>query len=187
MASEEELFAKLDSWLTGLPAEPNIFEVAQTRDAELFAAYVLRHFRAATKEAVIDRLARDASKLEPAKWERAGAIGTLVSWLSETWQLSVVEQVSLLGLTEEAELATLQVQAPQEASHELMERLAMLMDIYQALQALLPGRGGTGDWLRRPNTAPLFSGKSAMAVMLERGRLGIRDVRAYLWAQIWSP
>lgn len=186
MASEDELFAKLDSWLAGLPAEPNIFEVVQTRDAELFAAYVLRHFRAAAKEAVADRLTRDASQLEPATWERAGAIGTLVGWISETWQLSASEQVSLLGLADEADLAPRRAQVPQEASHELLERLAMLMDIYQALRSLLPERENTADWLRRPNSAPLFSSKSALGLMLERGRLGIRDVRAYLWAQIWS-
>jgi hypothetical protein len=186
MSSEEELFAKLDRWLKLQPAEPNIFEVVQTRDAELFAAYVLRHFRAAAREAVAERLTREAGKLQPETWERAGAIATLIDWLSVTWGLSVAEQVTLLGLTDEADLASMRGQSPQDASHELLERLAMLMDIYQALSSLLPGRERADGWLRRPNSQPLFESKSPMATMLERGRLGIRNTRAYLWAQIWS-
>jgi hypothetical protein len=185
MNSEEELFAKLDRWLQEQPAEPSIFEVARTRDSDIFAAYVLRNFRAAAKEAVADRLSHEAGKLSPATWERTGAIGALVDWLAETWRLSVTEQVALLGLEDEAELVGIRSQAPGEASHQLLECLAMLMDIYQALSSLLPGREDDDGWLRRPNAEPLFRGKSAMSIMLERGRLGIRDVRAYLWAQIW--
>lgn len=98
MSSEEELFVKLDRWLALQPAEPNIFEVVETRDAELFAAYVLRHFRAAARAAVAERLTHEAGKLKPDTWERAGAIGTLVDWLAESWRLSTAEQVSLLGI-----------------------------------------------------------------------------------------
>lgn len=185
MNSEAELFAKLDRWLQEQPAEPSIFEVARTSDPDIFAAYVLRHFRVAAKEVVADRLSHGAGKLSPATWERTGAIGALVDWLAETWRLSVAEQVTLLGLKDEAELVGIRSQAPREASHQLLERLAMLIDIYQALSSLLPGREDDDGWLRRPNAQPLFHGKSPVAVMLERGRLGIRDVRAHLWAQIW--
>lgn len=186
MSSEGELFAKLDSWLELRPAEPTIFEVVQTGDAELFAAFVLRHFRAAAKEAAAERLTREAGTLRPETWERTGAIATLVDWLSVTWGLSVAEQVTLLGLTDEADLASMRGQSPQDASHDLLERLAMLMDIYQALISLLPGQEEAHGWLRRPNSQTLFEGRSPMAKMLERGRLGIRDTRAHLWAQIWS-
>lgn len=185
MTSEQELFAKLDRWLELQPVEPTIFQVVDTRDMDLFVAYVTRHFRAAAKEAVADRLSREAVKLSPKTWERAGAIGALVDWLAQTWRLSVAEQISLLDLKDEAELAAIGSQPPRQASHQLLERLAMLMDIYQALRCVLPGREDEDGWLRRPNTEPLFEGASPLAMMQERGRLGIRDVRAYLWAQIW--
>ncbi|WP_338503695.1 hypothetical protein V6R86_08470 [Sphingomonas kaistensis] len=185
MSSEEELFAKLDRWLETLPAEPTIFQVAETKDADLFAAYVLRHFRAAAKDAVADRLSLEAGKLGSAKWERAGAIGAIVDFLAETWRLSRAEQLTLLGLEDEAELVAVRSQPRAAASHQLLDRLTMLMDIYQALRSLLPGREDDDAWLRRPNIAPLFEGKSAISIMLERGRSGIKDVRAHLWAQIW--
>lgn len=61
----------------------------------------------------------------------------------------------------------------------------MLIDIYQALSTLLPGKEDGIGWLRRSNGDALFQGASPIALMLERGRLGIKDVRAYLWAQTW--
>ena len=186
MSSEQELFAKLDRWLADQPAAPTIFDVVRASDAELLAAFILRHFRAATKRAVADRLEREASNLDQATWERAGAIGALIDWLAHTWNLSVAEQLNLLALSGEADLAAARNQSPQDASHELLERLAMLIDIYQALRSLLPGRENDDGWLRRPKAEPLFGGKSPISIMLERGRVGIRDVRAYLWAQIWS-
>lgn len=184
MSSEDELFAKLDRWLELQPAEPTIFDVAKVNDIDLFAAFVLRHFRAAAKNAVADRLSLEARKFCPATWERTGAIGMLIDWLSETWNLSSAEQVALLGLEDEGEITAIRVQAPREASQLLLEHLAMLIDIYQALSTLLPGQGDD-RWLRRSNDDALFQGASPIALMLDRGRLGIKDVRAYLWAQIW--
>jgi hypothetical protein len=185
MPSEDELFAKLDRWLENQPAEPSIFEVAQTRDIELFAAFVTRYFRAATKKAAADRLTLEASKTRPATWERIGAIGTLMDWLSATWNLSSSEQITLFGLENVGDLFVVRSQTPEEASHLLLEHLAMLIDIYQALCTLLPGQADDDRWLRRSNEDALFQGASPIAVMLDRGRLGIKDVRAYLWAQIW--
>jgi hypothetical protein len=185
MSSDEELFAKLDRWLENQPAEPTIFDVVKTNDIELLAGFVLRHFRAAAKKAVADRLTLEAAKVRPATWERTGAIGTLIDWLAATWNLSSAEQVALLGLENAGEIVALRSQAPQETSHLLLEHLAMLIDIYQALSTLLPGREDGDDWLRRSNNDALFQGASPIAVMLDRGRLGIKDVRAYLWAQIW--
>jgi hypothetical protein len=185
MSSEDELFAKLDRWLENQPAEPTIFDVAKTNDIDLFAAFVLRHFRAAAKNAVADRLSLEADKVRPATWERTGAIGTLIDWLSQTWNLSCAEQVTLLGLENAGEMVVIRDQPPREASQVLLEHLAMLIDIYQALSTLLPGREDGDGWLRRSNDDALFQGASPIAVMLDRCRPGIRDVRAYLWAQIW--
>jgi hypothetical protein len=185
MSSENELFAKLDQWLKNQSTEPNIFDVVKANDIDLFAAFVLRHFRAAAKNAVADRLSLEAGKVRAATWERAGAIGTLIDWLSETWNLSSAEQVALLGLKNVGEIVAIRGQAPRDASQLLLEHLAMLIDIYQALSTLLPGREDGEGWLRRSNDDGLFRGTSPIAVMLDRGRPGIKDVRAYLWAQIW--
>lgn len=185
MSFEDQLFAKLDRWLESQPAEPTIFDVANANDIEVFAAFVLRHFRAASKEAAANRLSCEAGKVRPATWERTGAIGTLIDWLSETWHLSSAEQVELLGLENEGDAVAIRGQAPREASQLLLEHLAMLIDIYQALSTLLPGREDSDGWLRRPNDDALFQGTSPIALMLDRGLLGMRDVRAYLWAQIW--
>ena len=184
MSSEEELFAKLDRWLADQPAAPTIFDVVRTRDGDLLAAFTLRHFRAAAKKAVADRLGREASRLDQSAWERAGAIATLIDWLADTWHLSTAEQLNLLALNDEDELAAARSQSPQQASHELLARLAMLVDIYHALHALLPKLEAADEWLRRPNQAPMFNDATALNLMLERGRTGIEEVLAYLWSQL---
>lgn len=140
MSSEEELFAKLGRWLADQPGDPTIFKVVHAGDVELLAAFTLRSFRAAAKKAVADRLEREASELDQAIWEQAGAIGALINWLSHTWNSSRAEQLNLLALNGEDDLGAVRNQLPQHASRELLERLAMLMDIYQALCSLLPGR-----------------------------------------------
>ncbi len=56
MATDQELFAKLDQWLGQQDHEPRIFEVIQTGDVELAAAYILRAFRAAARKAAIENI-----------------------------------------------------------------------------------------------------------------------------------
>lgn len=185
MSFEDELFSKLDRWLKSQPAEPTIFDVAKANDIDVFAAFVLRHFRAAANEDIPRGLSREADRVCPATWERTGAIGTLIDWLSEVWHLSTAEQVALLGLGNECDVVALRSQAPQEASQPLLEHLAMLIDIYQALSTLLPRQEASDGWLRRRNDNEPFRGASPIALMLDRGRPGLRDVRTYLWAQIW--
>lgn len=51
-AVDDALFAKLDAWLASQPSPPTLVDVIATKDGELFAAYTLRAFRAATAEAV---------------------------------------------------------------------------------------------------------------------------------------
>lgn len=49
--ADDEIFAKLDEWVAQQPSPPTVLEVLATRDIDLFAAFVLRGFRAATAEA----------------------------------------------------------------------------------------------------------------------------------------
>ena len=51
-------------------------------------------------------------------------------------------------------------------SRDTLERLSYLLGIYKALQILLPDPAAADAWVRRPNAAPLFAGRSALDRML---------------------
>lgn len=186
MSFNEELLAKLERWEAGLPTPPTLFDALKSGDIEIFAAFVLREFRQAAKEAVADRIEFEEMKLVGVKLGRPGAAGRVADGLARIWGLSEGHQLRLLGLSDREAFERLRVELPEEAGHEVLERLAIMLDIYQALHILLPEREAVDSWIAQPNQAPLFKGRSALEVMLERGLPGLRDVRAYLWAQVWS-
>jgi hypothetical protein len=66
---------------------------------------------------------------------------------------------------------------------DTLERLSYLLGIYKALQLLLPNARAADDWIRRPNDAPLFGGKSALDRMLSGNVADLFLVRQYLDAQ----
>jgi hypothetical protein len=66
---------------------------------------------------------------------------------------------------------------------DTLERLSYLLGIYKALQLLLPEAQAADEWIRRPNEAPLFGGRSALERMLSGNVADLYLVRQYLDAQ----
>ena len=65
----------------------------------------------------------------------------------------------------------------------MLERLSYLLGIYKSLQILLPDPVAADAWVRRPNTALLFGGRSALERMLSGQVADLYVVREYLDAQ----
>jgi hypothetical protein len=65
----------------------------------------------------------------------------------------------------------------------VLERLSYLFGIHAALQLLLPEQARADAWLRKPNGAPLFGGRSALQHMLGGQVADLYVVRQYLDAQ----
>jgi hypothetical protein len=63
-----------------------------------------------------------------------------------------------------------------------LERGAILLDIFIILDVIFP-REAANRWIRAPNDARLFNGKSALIAMIEGGLTILRKVRVYLWAE----
>ncbi len=68
-------------------------------------------------------------------------------------------------------------------SRDTLERVSYILGIYKALNILLPNEQAADAWVRRPNTAPLFGGKSALDRMLSGKVSDLYVVRQYLDAQ----
>ena len=63
---------------------------------------------------------------------------------------------------------------------DTLERLSNLLGIWKSLQILLPDAAAADAWLRRPNAAAPFGGRSALQRMLAGNVSDLHLVRRYL-------
>jgi Protein of unknown function (DUF2384) len=102
--------------------------------------------------------------------------------LSDAWKLDVSEQTTLLGVGRTTLYQWKQGKVGPLDRH-VLERLSYLFGIYAALQILLPVGERADEWVRKPNAAPLFGGRSALQRMLGGQVADLYRVREYLDAQ----
>jgi hypothetical protein len=182
--TNDGVLAKLDKWLATRPEPPSIFDVIETRDGDLIGAYILRAFRRATREAVLSRL-ESASATFPMGQEGydGHAVFRLFDGFVRAWSLTQNEQCGLLGLASCCELERMRKLSDDELPIEIIERSSYLLDIYLAINTLLPDPDRARSWVRAPNKARWFGGETAMRVMT--GSLeGLRAVNSYLRSQV---
>ncbi len=99
------------------------------------------------------------------------------------WGLSVEEQMILLGLTARSTFFKWKKGPTTNLPMDTLERISYILGIYKALQILLPDERAADEWVRRPNTAPLFSGRPALDRMLSGQVADLFVVRQYLDAE----
>ena len=101
--------------------------------------------------------------------------------IAEAWRLSVDEQIRLLGEPARSTFFAWRKQ-PDKASlpRDTLERLSNLLGIYKSLQILLPDEAAADAWVREPNDAPPFGGRSALERMLAGNVSDLHLVRRYL-------
>lgn len=187
MPLESELLARLEQWLAARSEPPTLLDVIATEDGELVAAFILKGFRAAARQAVVDRLEREAAATFVSELTAVtAAVLRVFDGIAQAWSLEDSERLALLGLAETKELQALRTAPLNEVPTEIVERVAILLDIFRAINTLLPEPSRADAWIRSLNSAPTFGGQSALDVMIGRGLDGLRGVRTYLKAQIWS-
>jgi hypothetical protein len=99
------------------------------------------------------------------------------------WGLSVEEQMTLLGVTARSTFFKWRKSPATILPKDTLERISYILGIYKALQILLPEEKAADEWIRQPNTAPLFSGQSALDRMLSGHVADLFMVRQYLDAR----
>jgi hypothetical protein len=67
-----------------------------------------------------------------------------------------------------------------QLSRDTLERISYLLGIYKALQILLPEASIADEWIKKPNDAANFAGKSALDIMLLGNVSDLYLVRQYL-------
>ena len=114
----------------------------------------------------------------------AGQAALRTFWrIADAWQLDATEQGTLLGIGRTTLYQWKQGKVSAGLDRHVLERLSYLFGIYAALQILLPVAQQADAWVRKPNTAPVFGGTSALARMLGGQVADLYVVRHYLDAQ----
>mgnify|MGYP000601392839 CR=1 FL=1 len=112
----------------------------------------------------------------------AAALRTFFN-IARDWDLSTGEQMQLLGLNASSTYFKWKKDPDVALSRDTLERISYILGIYKALQILLPDPAAADAWVRKPNTATLFGGRSALARMLSGNVADLYVVRQYLDAQ----
>ena len=123
------------------------------------------------------------SKPEPTRAELAGAALRTFFRIADAWKLSTEEARRILGDPPRSTFFAWKRTGEGNLSGDVLERISYILGIYKALQILLPDPGAADDWVRRPNAAPPFAGKPALARMLSGNVADLYVVRQYLDGQ----
>ena len=101
--------------------------------------------------------------------------------IAQAWGLSVDEQIVLLGQPARSTFFAWR-KDPERASlpRDTLERLSNLLGIWKSLQILLPDADAADAWVRQPNSAAPFGGRSALERMLAGNVSDLNLVRRYL-------
>ncbi len=103
--------------------------------------------------------------------------------IARAWGLSNEEQQRLLGCGRTSFYDWKAGRIRTGLDGATLERLSHLFGIYAALQILLPVSERADAWIKRPNSAALFGGRSALERMLGGQVADLFVVRQYLDAQ----
>lgn len=104
--------------------------------------------------------------------------------IAEKWQLTVEQQIVLLGRPARSTFFRWK-QEPGSAqlSADGLERVSYILGIYKTLHILFTDSAQADGWVRRASRAPLFGGRSAVERMLGGQVADLYSVRQYLDAQ----
>ncbi|MDB5773074.1 MAG: hypothetical protein V7606_1189 [Burkholderiales bacterium] len=101
--------------------------------------------------------------------------------IAQLWGLDIDQQLTLLGDPPRSTYYKWKKQPDAtRLARDTLERISYVLGIYKALQILLPDQKAADAWVKKPNTAPLFGGKSALERMLSGNVADLYVVRQYL-------
>lgn len=103
--------------------------------------------------------------------------------IAELWRLSVDEQIVLLGSPARSTYFKWKKEGAETLGRDVLERISYVLGIYKDLQLLLPDTAAADEWVRRPNEAVPFGGRSALERMLSGHVADLYEVRRYLDAE----
>lgn len=106
--------------------------------------------------------------------------------ICDKWRASPEQQALILGCRDGTTFDTWRRGDYASVSEDVLIRISYVLGIYKALHTIFPDERNADAWVTAPNNAPLFAGRSAIDLMVERGVGGLASVRSYLDAHVNS-
>jgi len=101
--------------------------------------------------------------------------------IAEAWKLQEQEQMRLLGLESRSTFQSWKRGSVSSIPKDALERISYILGIYKGLHILLPKTAD--EWVRKPNAAKTFGGRSALDRMMSGNVADLFVVRQYVDAQ----
>lgn len=102
--------------------------------------------------------------------------------ITHKWKLTSEQERILLGIPK-ATFYRWKHNLEGSLTHDTFERISYILGIYKSLRILLPTERAANEWIHKPNSAPLFGGRSALERLLGGRVIDLADVRRYLDAE----
>lgn len=104
--------------------------------------------------------------------------------LVDFWGLDTRQAMTLLGVPSRSTFMSWKAKAPGKLPPDTMERISYLLGMHKALRILFSrDEQSVRDWIKAPNSNPLFGNKSALDRMLSGRVADLYEVRRFLDAQ----
>lgn len=118
----------------------------------------------------------------PAEREETKPLVNAFANIADKWQLSTDDQLALLGHPARSTYFKWKKEGG-VLPRDTQDRISYIFGIYKALHIIFSDDEAADTWLKRPNTAPVFGGRSALDVMTNGSLVDLYKVRRYLDAQ----
>jgi hypothetical protein len=122
------------------------------------------------------RRASDRTRLTPAAVQG-------LQLVAARWGLTVEQTCGLLGDVPASTWHSWVSRPPRDLGVDRLTRVSYLLGIHQALHVLYPSSPLADEWVRRPNTNPLFGGRAPLDILLEGGIAAMDRTRSLLDAR----
>jgi hypothetical protein len=182
--NNEDLLRDFDQWLAARGGTASLEDVFASGNHLLFAGMLLKNFRKAARQAVFDTFKLEARKRGFSDADSStAAFFFMVDQISDAWSLTSAEKIMLLGCETAPQLDALREAPFQDIPPEILERAAIVLDLFSVLNSIFSDPAVANAWVRKPNKALLFGGRPALTAMLQDGLEMLRAVRKHLWAE----
>lgn len=103
--------------------------------------------------------------------------------IAQVWELTEEEQLIILGQPDQATFDAWRREEVSFLERDTLERISYVLGIFKAINTLLPDKRIAAEWMRKPNSAGIFGGASAVDLMTAGNVSDLFLVRQYLDAE----
>ena len=103
--------------------------------------------------------------------------------IAKAWGLTAAEELKILGQEDPAIVEAWRAGEGPPVARDTVERVSYVLGIFRAINTLLPIPERADAWVRKPNKAPIFGGRSALDRMTAGNVSDLYVVRQYLDAE----